>query len=386
MRKLPDVKLSPCPTQYAQIVAQGWDSIQEAYALRPTPLLVDLLEIAQAKAQAVDESDGIADVELGGHVFKVSARGAKRYRYRIENDDFIILIGTQKHDWAISVRYLAAGLWEHGWQALRERVLEVLRPVTIQCKRDCVRVTRADWCFDFYAPTLVNEVYPGAVANVVVHSSVKKFETQTVGIGDRSQTITIGSRSSLQVQLYDKTREITEQSGKTWLYPVWIAALGGKSPWESRPRDVWRLEIRFFRQFLKDRNCRLPHEVQADRDRLVAEALFKRRWVVPQEGDQHRQRWPMHAIWSEACRQSGATEMLPLGRKVTGRRNELTELAVRQISGSIRSATVLRFGDYNETRARALLRRAHEQIAEDPRHQDKVEAARVRYSDVDEAR
>lgn len=386
MRPLPDVRLSPCPPGYARIVAQGWDSVQEAYAFQPTPSFIDLLEAAQARAQVIDESDGMTEVEIGGHPFKVSAHGAKRYRWRIENDDFIILIAQPKHDWAISVRYLAAGLWEHGWQALRERVMEILRPVTFQRQLDCVRVTRADWCFDFYAPTLADEMHPGAAANTVAHSSVRKFETQTVGIGDRSQTLTIGSRSSLQLQLYDKTREITEQSGKTWLYDVWIASMGGKSPWRGRPQNIWRLEIRFFRQFLKDRNCRLPHRVQTERDRLIAEALFTRRWAVPQESDRHRQRWPLHPIWSEAYRQRGAPEMLPLGRKVTGRRHELAGQALKQIMGTARSATVLQLGKYDDAKARIMLHRAAEGIEKDPRHQEKVDAARVRYSDVDEAR
>lgn len=386
MRKLPDVKLSPCPPEYARLVAQGWDSIQESYAFQPTPRFIECLNAAQAHAQEIDESNGIAELEIGEQIFKAHARGAKRYRWRIQNDDFIILIANPKHDWCVGVRYISAGLWEYGWQALRARAIEILRSVTTQCRKDCVRVTRADWCFDFHAPRLADELRPSAAANVVAHSSVKKFEIQTVSVGDRSQTLAIGRRSSVQVELYDKTREITEQSGKTWFYDVWLASMDGKSPWKERPRDVWRLEIHFFKQFLKDRNCRLPYQVQAERDRMIAEALFTHRWVIPQNGDENRRRWPMHPIWSEAYRQRGASEMLPLGRKVTGRRAELAGQSLRQIAGSTRSATVLQLGRYDHVQACALLHRAAEQIERDPRHHQKTEAARIRYSDVDEAR
>ena len=386
MRPLPEIRLTPCPPEYARLVAQGWDSVQESYALQPTPEFVERLEQAQADAQSNDENNGVAEFEIDGEKFKIHAHGVKRYRWRVENDDFIILIAKTSLDWAISVRYLAAGLWEYGWQPLRERVWQLLCPHIIQCKKDCARVTRADWCFDFYAPSFAQEIAPGIAANVVAHSSVKKIETQTIGIGDRSQTLTIGSRASLQIQLYDKTREITEQSGKTWLYPIWIAALDGEWPWDERPEGVWRLEIRFFKEFLKNRNCCHPHEVQLARDHLIAEALHRWRLVIPQTGDQHRQRWPLHPLWSEAYRQRGAPEMLPLGRKITGRRNELAGQVLKQIIGTARSATVLQFGNYNGARAKALLRRAADRIEEDPRHPQKVEAARVRYSDIDEAR
>jgi hypothetical protein len=66
--------------------------------------------------------------------------------------------------------------------------LEALRPYTTQNDPDFLRVTRADWCFDFYSPALKAELHPGAVANVVCHSSAKKFETQTVSVGDVAQT------------------------------------------------------------------------------------------------------------------------------------------------------------------------------------------------------
>jgi len=94
----------------------------------------------------------------------------------------------------------------------------------------------------------------------------------------------------------------------------------------------------------------------------------------------------MHPIWSEAYRQRRASEMLPLGRKVTGRRMELTGQAFKQIVGTARSATVLQFGEYDGAKARVMLHRAAEEIEKDPRHLTKTEAARVRYSDVDEAR
>jgi hypothetical protein len=59
-------------------------------------------------------------IELGGERFSVSQHGAKGgFRWRFENDDFIVLVGSPKREWTISVRYTSAGLWEHGVHALR---------------------------------------------------------------------------------------------------------------------------------------------------------------------------------------------------------------------------------------------------------------------------
>ena len=385
-RNLPDIELSPCPKEYATLLAHRWDSIQEAYELVPTPEFIAVLERAQALAKERDEAKGVAVIELRGHEFKVRALGAKRYRWVFENDDFMVLVGVPALGWAVSVRYLSAGLWEHGWKNLREFVFELLRPYTTQQNIDCVRVSRADYCFDFYAPTLKNEIVPGTVVNFVAHSSVKKFETQTVGIGSRAQTVTIGSRASLQTQFYDKTLEITEQSGKTWLYPIWIRQLG-YDPWHgSRPRDVWRWENRFFSEFLKQRNCRRPHEVETAREYLLTEALFRRRWVVPQANDSHRQRWPMHPIPSEAYRHCGGPEMLPIGPQLTERPDVIARRFSKQISGLVRSAAVLSLGDYNAERARQIVEFAQAQITRDPKHAAKVAAAQDRYSGAAEAR
>ena len=386
MRKLPEIALSACPPSYARLCAQGWDTIQESHALVPSEVFTAFLEVAQAEARAIDEMNGLVVRDIGGESFKVCARGAKRYRFRFENDDFIVFVGSSKTNFATGVRYTPAGLSEHGWDALRERALAVLRPVMIQTERDGIRVSRADWFFDFYTPALAQEMHFGIAANAVCHSSVKKSEiTQTIGIGELAQTLTLGTRASVQVQLYDKTREIVEASGKEWLYDFWAMGLDGEWPWDGIPRDVFRLEARMFGEFLKNRNCRRPHEVQGTREFLVTEALYTHRLTVPQENDTNRRRWPMHPIWSDAVRNCGAPEMAPLGRKVTGRRDALAARAQNQIAGALRSAVVLKSGDYTPERGAEFVQSALDRITADPKHHDKINAAKDRYSDVDEA-
>ncbi len=102
---------SPCTDTYARLVAQGWDTVQEAFALKPLPTFMDQLELWQRAAQDIGDSlEGRYMVNLNDQQFQMCALGAKGgFKYRLETDDILIFIGSPKRDWTISVRYLAAG-------------------------------------------------------------------------------------------------------------------------------------------------------------------------------------------------------------------------------------------------------------------------------------
>ena len=386
-RTPPNVTLTPCEPSYARFLSEGMDSLQEAFNLKPTVELVALLDRSRAAAEALSgDKEGSVTLQLGPETFQIFATGAKGgFRWRLANDDMLLMIGSPSREWTISCRYTSGGLWEHGTDALRARAFAALRPYTQQIGSDVVRVSRCDWCFDFYSPALTREMIPRIGEQVVTHSGVKTGEVLSLmGAGGLAQTLTIGSKSGLQVQLYDKSREIDEASGKTWFWDIWIAGLDGEYPWEDRPRDVWRLEIRWSADFLKDRNIRRPDELRAALPQLITESLSMRRLTVP-TGDSNRRRWPMHPIWSAAFTMHLTREILPLGRKVTGRRGVLVDRGVAQVAGALRSLAELE-GGYDPKRVVSLAERAKARIEADPDHQKKLEIARARYSEVDEAR
>ncbi len=373
MRRTPNVSLSPCSEAYARLLTQGFDTVQESFDLRSLPHFVELLDERRDAAASLSRNlDATVECELNGEKFKVHATGARgAIRWRLENDDFLIFIATPNRDWSISVRYLSAGLWEHGLEALRQRAINALAPNTRRFSSDFIRVTRADWCFDFYSPAFTEEIAPRLAESVVIHSSTKdhiagKFEI--FSRGPRGETLTIGSKASLEVQIYDKTREIVEQSGKTWLYPLWLNGLQC-DPWSSRrPRDIWRLECRFGREFLKQRNLRTPQAFKRALGALVREALYTRRLCVPRASDTHRHRWPLHPLWSEAARQFNATGFVPIGRKVTGRRYALLDSAEASLAGAIRSAIILEKGEFRDCDVDSLFERVRARLRKDPSH------------------
>lgn len=384
----------PCSDEYAKLVAQGWDTVQEAFALQPTPAFMDQLAAWQLAAADIGDSlEGRYLVDLNGQQFQMCAVGARGgFKYRLETDDILIFVGSPKREWTISVRYLAAGLWEHGLRALRSRVFAALKDHAVQKTDDVVRTSRADWCFDFYCPTFRAEYNHMMSGNVIAHSSVKKNDLMGFGeiidgwmVGDKGETLTIGKKTGLQLQLYNKTKEITDMSGKTWMYEIWVDALDGEWPWKDRPTDVWRLEVRFSGNFLKDRNIRRPGEVDAHLPALIAEALLNRRLTVPNPNDADRNRWPLHPLWERALREFSVDKILPIGRQVTGRREALVSNATGQIAGALRAATVLAFKDYSDQGRDELVRKALDRLDKDHDHFKKITAAQARYVTVDEA-
>lgn len=401
MKPLPDVALSDLDPAYGELILSGWDTVQEAWPARIGGELEQRLRKAKEEAQAARvNGEGVVLFEIGGERFKLHATGASGgVAYRLENDDFLILLRSSACEWGCSVRYLSAGLWEHGWHALRERAGGWIAANLILDQNEPVRISRADYAFDFQAPGLTAEMVQGdLLRGIVCHSSTKRRqhanldvsketakdaqgEVYLMGTSARFETLTIGKVTSLQVTVYDKAKEITEISGKEWFADLWAQQCEGVYP----DGDMWRLEIRMGGDWLKNRNANTYDEFHQHCERLITEGLYRVR-ATPSGNRQCVRNRPMHPIWSEAVRCVGAAEMLPIGRRVTGRREALSDRMAAQLAGSIRSGLILEHGDIGGSEElQILLRKVEHILKTDPDADRKERAAKDRYSMIDEA-
>jgi len=369
------------------LLAHGWDTFAETLTdLRISVEMEADLDRAKAEADKSDERGaGLAAVQLGAETLQIAPHGGRHgVKWILANDDFRIDLRSPRMAWNCTVRYSAAGLWEHGLEALRGRVHRMVAAAFNRTNSDGVGevCSSAHYAFDFYSPAFTEEMgRPGELRRQVV--AHQETDIAVVGTSAREQTLTIGKKTGLQVQVYDKTTEITEVSGKGWMRDMWQR--NGFEFSDDEFADVWRVECRWSGEYLKNRNLQIPATVIRGLPQLVTEALFTHRLAVPSASDSNRRRWPLHPLWTAAYLAREAPDMLPLGRVITGRRDAMLDRATAQIVGAVRSYAVLRRGECNMMDVNKLGSQLDELMRDDPKHEDKVKKAAERYRFVDEA-
>jgi len=394
-RALPEVPLSKVPEGYAVLLAHGFDSWQETAAMKLSQAFVTRLDKAKdaARAEQAEAGDTVGvPFQLGAETLHMRPDGAKGgVRWVLAGADFLLLIRSPKMEWCVTVRYLAAGLWQYGVEELRHRVTMAFWAEDSHAFGDQhvfdhmkLRVSRADFAFDFHSPAFSAEFTPALAENVVTHSSSKvrqKMLAGTFSRGGMGETLTIGSKAGLEVEVYDKTKEIREASGKDWMQTIWAPALEG----EVAEGDVWRLEIRMGKEFLRERDCWHYSDIVKHLPELIAEALYTRRLARPKGGDTNRARWPLHPLWTLAYRARGAGHMRPLGKQITMRRFQMDKQLNKQLAGTFIAAAVLAHGKAGREEIERMAERAVSYAISDDGRADKAARAKERYRFLDEA-
>lgn len=378
-KKLKDVVLTEAAEDYLTPLYQGYDSIQECFNRQLKKTTAENLKTAKLYADEDDpKRENFIAFSFGGEKMKLAPYSPRGFCYLLKNDDFEFLIGNTLHEWSISVRYLACGLAEHGIHALRKRVFQILNHECLEAGEDWTRLSRIDVAFDFHSREFTKEMKPAILDGVVCPSKTKVHGMETLDYHMRArkiETLTIGSKNSLQVQVYDKCKEISEASGKTWIYKLWGAEF---------QKDVWRVELRFFSSFLRDRNVKTLEDFEEHLIHLVGEGLILRRIAI-NNGDSNPSRWDLHPLWSECYRLAGLPKYgLAIGRFVTTRKDILEKQLIKQIAGTIRSFGALT-GICDELTFIKAFKAAKDAYMNDPLHEQKVEKAQIRYMFINEA-
>lgn len=370
-----------------QILAVGFDTIIESFNAQIPEVLLEELEQHRNAAIALDDSEGRVLVEFGGeklHVHVKRGRGVLAY---LSNDLFAITMRSPKCEYPISVRLSSAALWQYGLDAVRDRVIACLlnevKPV-YDADGEWTRITEGHYAVDVFSPDFTERMVPGIAGDIVAHSSVKRVDNGSLKYdewvkGNRVETLTIGKHAPLEVQVYDKGREITEASGKTWMYELWERSGWSKPAGETRPDHCWRLEVRMRAEWLRNRGIRTLAEFRDALEQLVCEALVTRR-LTDDNGDTNRSRRPVHWLWALAFQSCGmALEMLPLGKRVVEASAAVLDRLRKTIAGTMRTATILSAGEWSIGTLYGQLRSIEKWVTEDPEHDRKCRVAIERY-------
>nr|BDD47372.1 hypothetical protein 3 [bacterium] len=403
MRSLPKIDLTP-NQDYCMCVGSGFDTIKETFDLWFDESFIEMLELRKATAS---ETTDLEEATIGNLQFIISGRGTGKAKFFLKNDDYQIFIRSPKTKWCFSVEYTAKGLWSRGIQNLREELMEALGQVSRpRCSEieaedpiNWQRVSRIDFAIDFYSPEFSEEIEPNIVYRIVAPSGCKssshgtmedrKHEDANEGwevysTAGRTETVTIGRKNNLQVQLYDKSREVRKKfADKKYFYDIW-AESGWVLPEDGKAKDIWRMELRFGKEFMQNRKILT---LQAAMDRLqvmLTEAIFTRRLTV-KGCDENRARWALHPLYTAALDEVGnAGEMLSLGRIRTQTGNELVETMEQTVAGTIRTMMVIKQNspDFDENDLQETLNEIFAKILNDTEHALKAAKADLRYRDV----
>lgn len=386
MREIPKLRKAKFSKGYARLIGAGLDTLEETYNLELDETVLKGLDDAKEEARANGDGTPVT-VQVGREEFQIAGHGGKfGVAYVMGNESFLVRIRPGKQ-WPVSLRYTSGGLWGEGYAELKARALNFLTAMTPGQRYNGLRgeieerIKRADFAFDFHSPAFSSEILRrgGTFYNdIVAHSSVKRNLTGAGSV----ETITIGSKQRLELQVYDKGKEITEHSGKTWMFDLWEQH-GWERPEDGKAKDVWRLECRFGKEFLRSRKIIDTYEFLGAQQQLITEAIYERRLTRP-SNDKNRARWPLHPLWYIAGEENGGVTMPPIGKRITMRREALSAMLLKQATGVLRARAVLDHGDFKERHVDKISKTVDARLGTSCRDREAVERARERYKHVDD--
>jgi hypothetical protein len=283
-------------------------------------------ELAEKIAYELDELQGAARRNeiamispwsfLGVSLF-VEPHGAGRQWKWLLTSRLLTLTVSQGtfNDLIARVRFSSEFLWTEAWAGdALSKVHEFL--ISIFGEHISLQVSEVHLCADLVGFDFSQVNYEEHfVTQVRKNDSIYSMGVDGVSLdAHRVSTLRFSSHGSpLSCSIYNKTLEIKQKSGKTWFHDLWRKGVEGLhgSTWDGES-DVWRVEFRFRREFL--RNLKTPIEDAYD---LLGQ--FKRLWeyaagrmaggddglpdgwlryALPSEDDTNRSRWPVHPVWA----------------------------------------------------------------------------------------
>lgn len=339
MRNKPLSTLAPADGWQAapyRVIGQGCDTYAETYNLEWTREARQSIEAARSVAELDPRRKDGAPLCLGGEEWQVMGHGAKGgVVYVIQNPEIMLLVRSMNTDWSLTVRYRSAGIWGHGLPSLRARAAAfVARVAILKPDDDNPRVTRFDYAIDLNCPGFAPRYALGDQGFCFPQGTAK---LRMIGSAQGPETFTLGSMGGLQVQLYDKVKEIREASGKDWFFQLW----GGVKA------DVWRLETRFSGAWLKERGLRTFEAIESNLRPIISTALHAYRLT---DGSASRaRRAPVHPLWWRAIQAAGGADFgAAVVNLSTMKREEFHAMMRRNAIGTARSALVALRGEIDQ--------------------------------------
>jgi len=257
-----------------KLLAQCIDTLHVAYWCDFTASALDFEDLAFRKERLTRDPLRTEEiVTIGGRDFLLKQNGSYPYKYVLECEDFKLRLAETMQP-SLFVHWRSRALWQGGAKALITELENWLTELGVR-QTQPEKVSRADFAFDFH----LQKVDFDARSMVSrLKKSREHRESQVL------QTISFGT-GDVVVRIYDKTAEIIQSSGKTWLYDIW-----------GEQTNVWRVEFQLRGEAFKGRRIRTLEQLWS----LAPDTLLQlaEQTSLRSVGrDTNRSRWKLHPLW-----------------------------------------------------------------------------------------
>lgn len=385
-KDIPPADIEKASLYEARLLAHGVDTWVETYNLDiPEGHWLAWKQYQdEARKGAGHDGDGGRAFEFGHRIYRMRPFGGGGCAFIIEGADCTLSIRPEGMRWNVSARFSSHALWTRGLMGCLDDLdadFSAAKIKRVEESGTSSRCSRLDYAFDFHCERFTREARPDILSRFVLPGGCKAaIYTSGNGSSCRVETIRVGKLPGLQLEIYDKGREIVEVSGKSWMRRAWRLE-------ESAPLDdIWRIEVRFGSEFFKARHdLRRSDNVILALPFIVAGGLYDRRLTA---GSKTRARRAQpHPLFEIARHAVGNPEFTPkTDDRPTLSRADLRGVIQAQIAGLVRADSVLAHSEYSDDHARVMAARAEEIIAADRSHAAKTDRVRERYRWLDKGK
>ena len=265
------------------ILRMAVDTVEASVGGRVRPFMVDALEAAKLRAQ---EDECPVPAPLCDMDFAVQPQGASPYRYVLRGEEATIRATKSTKLPGASVRLSALGLAYYEPEPLLDIVLAIVAEFLGPDAPP--KLSRLDLCIDFQG-------FDVAGAHGARFVTPANFRPVYPNI-EHPETFQFG-KGKVVVRVYNKTRELAV-SGKTWLKTLWE-----QNPGYDPAAEVWRFEVQYRREALKELGAGTPAQAFARLPELLRYGLGWADLRIP--CGLSSDRWERHPAWAALAEASG---------------------------------------------------------------------------------
>jgi hypothetical protein len=238
------------------VLWSGVDTVRQLFQGRLKPSV--LADIAVAYEQGYN-----AEITLNNIQWRVMSGRRGGFRYLLQNRDYGLTLLIQNfysdpdnHGTHVKIEASPRWLYERGSQQVNDEMFFWGRFFLDDLEASGVAIHLAVDFQGWIPPQDFAQRFVTRAKTVSVHNGVSDVEWETGStVNGRGETYTFGKANSLQVCLYDKSKEVDVSDKRAFMESIWECAVNEQSFPDTcydPEKPVWRLEIRLHHRIVNE--------------------------------------------------------------------------------------------------------------------------------------